>query len=300
MPGQPRIPHHTVGAHPSPLLRRVGFHTVSRTALDSSHNKRPSVHGQTSVRARLQRAAKRTNKSPPYAVGPRGTAWSAHPKYVAPPALPLRPPQDARFSRIGMETCAQRSLAQKSPLLGVDRSRDGKLASLCLVAPTPGHLLQRLQEINEFPVRKRAGDPGVISANKAPAIRDKAIHRVADNKVGMPAGINAIVLGPASHVIEHSTQRISQIYHDILYRCRKYPWFTARCLIRVHSLTFRRPSPCLAHGARPFPGKALQDDRRESQFRDLGRGRKAEYLHRQNSPACPRSQGKSTRSLRSL
>jgi hypothetical protein len=28
--------------------------------------------------------------------------------------------------------------------------------------------------------------------------------------VEMPAGINAIVLGPASHVIEHPTGRISQ------------------------------------------------------------------------------------------
>jgi hypothetical protein len=48
-----------------------------------------------------------------------------------------------------------------------------------------------------------------MSANKTPAIRDKAIHRIADNKVGVPATINAVVLGPASHVKDHWTQ----IYH---------------------------------------------------------------------------------------
>jgi DNA-binding XRE family transcriptional regulator len=72
---------------------------------------------------------------------------------------------------------------------------------LSIIAPTPGHLLQRFEKINEFPIRKRAEDPGVKSANKTPAIRDKAIHRVADNKVGMPAGINAIVLSPARYVM---------------------------------------------------------------------------------------------------
>jgi len=61
--------------------------------------------------------------------------------------------------------------------------------------------LQRFEEIDEFPIRKRAEDPSVISANKAPAIRDKAIHRNADTKVGMPARNNAIVLGPTSHVM---------------------------------------------------------------------------------------------------
>ena len=61
--------------------------------------------------------------------------------------------------------------------------------------------MQRFEKINELPIRKRAEFPGIISANKTPAIRDKAIHRAADSKVGVPAGINAIVLGPASYVM---------------------------------------------------------------------------------------------------
>jgi hypothetical protein len=81
---------------------------------------------------------------------------------------------------------------------------------LSLIAPTPGNLLQRFEKIDEFPIRKRAESPQHHkSANKTPAIRDKAIHRIADNKVGVPATINAVVLGPASHVKDHWTQ----IYH---------------------------------------------------------------------------------------
>jgi hypothetical protein len=82
---------------------------------------------------------------------------------------------------------------------------------LSLIAPTPGHLWQRFEKIDEFPIRERAEDPGLTSANKTPAIRDKAIHCIADNHVGMPAGINAVVLGPASHVMRvwyiHSQSR---------------------------------------------------------------------------------------------
>jgi hypothetical protein len=59
--------------------------------------------------------------------------------------------------------------------------------------------LQRFQKINEFSIIKRAERPGIISANKTPAIRDKAIHRITDNMVGVPAGINAIVLVWYSH-----------------------------------------------------------------------------------------------------
>ena len=61
--------------------------------------------------------------------------------------------------------------------------------------------MQRFEKINELPIRKRAEFPGIISADKTPAIRDKAIHRVADNKVGVPAKMNAIVLGPASRIM---------------------------------------------------------------------------------------------------
>lgn len=72
---------------------------------------------------------------------------------------------------------------------------------MSLIAPTPGHLLQRLEKIDELPIRERAEDPGVISANKTPAIRNKAVHRIADIKVGMSATINAIVLGPTRYVM---------------------------------------------------------------------------------------------------
>ena len=72
---------------------------------------------------------------------------------------------------------------------------------MSLIAPTPEHLLQRFEKNEEFSIRKRAEDPGVVGANKAPAIREKAIHRIAGNKVGMPAEINAIVLGPTSYVM---------------------------------------------------------------------------------------------------
>jgi hypothetical protein len=72
---------------------------------------------------------------------------------------------------------------------------------LSLIAPTPGHLWQRFEKINEFPIRKRAENPGIISANKTPAIRDKAVHRITDTKVGMSTTINVIVLGPTNHVM---------------------------------------------------------------------------------------------------
>ncbi|HEY2912072.1 MAG TPA: hypothetical protein VGK21_01820 [Candidatus Angelobacter sp.] len=40
-----------------------------------------------------------------------------------------------------------------------------------------------------------------MSANKTPAIRDKAIHRIADNKMGMPAEMDAVVLSPTGYVM---------------------------------------------------------------------------------------------------
>jgi len=49
----------------------------------------------------------------------------------------------------------------------------------------------------EFPIRERTEGPRAISANQAPAIRDKAIHRFADNKVECPQE-NAVALGPTS------------------------------------------------------------------------------------------------------
>ena len=168
------------------------------------------------------------------------------------------------------------------------------------IAPTPGHLLQRFEKIDEFPIRKRAEDPGIISANKTPAIRDKALHRIADTKVGVPARKNAIVLGPTCYVIEHWTKSISHIYHVIVYRCRKFLWQAARFLIRGFPLTFRRTPACHPHGPTPVTRTAGQDDKGQPQFRRRSRTRKTEYLSRQYPPARPRSQSKSPRFLRSL
>ena len=71
------------------------------------------------------------------------------------------------------------------------------------VPPLPGHLSQRFQEVYELPVGERTRDPGFTSANEAPAIGDKAVHRVADTRMKVSAAINAIVLREASHVMDH-------------------------------------------------------------------------------------------------
>jgi hypothetical protein len=69
-----------------------------------------------------------------------------------------------------------------------------------LVLPAPGHFFERLKEIDKFALMERAEDPAFTSANKASAIRDKAIHRVCDGFMFVPAGINAIVPGKTSHI----------------------------------------------------------------------------------------------------
>lgn len=103
------------------------------------------------------------------------------------------------------------SLNRRSPFSGTGH------ASLSFIAPIPAHLLQRFEKIDEFPIRKRAEVPGFIGSDKAPAIRDKAVHRIADTKVGMSATINAIVLGPASHIKDHWTGRSNNMYNMSLY-----------------------------------------------------------------------------------
>jgi hypothetical protein len=80
-------------------------------------------------------------------------------------------------------------------LFGGDRSGNGDTASLSFTAATPGHLLQRFQKVDKLPVRQRPKDPGVMGANKAPAIRDKAVHRLSDTRMKVSAGVNAIVFG---------------------------------------------------------------------------------------------------------
>jgi hypothetical protein len=64
------------GAHPSLLLRRVGFHTDCRTYLISFHNKRLRVHVKTSVRARLERLPGATEAGVPGTRGFRVLGWS--------------------------------------------------------------------------------------------------------------------------------------------------------------------------------------------------------------------------------
>jgi len=84
--------------------------------------------------------------------------------------------------------------------LGAHRSGDGDRAFLRSAAPTPGHLLQRFQKVDKFPVRQRPKDPGVMGANEAPAIRDKAVHRLSDCQMEMSAGIYSIIGGKAGNV----------------------------------------------------------------------------------------------------
>ncbi|HKV95323.1 MAG TPA: hypothetical protein VJW20_22450 [Candidatus Angelobacter sp.] len=77
---------------------------------------------------------------------------------------------------------------------------NGENAPLGFVAPTPGHFRQRFKEVNQFPVIERPENPGVMSANKAPAIRNQTVHRFPDTAVPVPAGINAILCGKTSHI----------------------------------------------------------------------------------------------------
>jgi hypothetical protein len=69
-----------------------------------------------------------------------------------------------------------------------------------LILPTPWHFLKRLKKIDKFALIKRPEDPGLTGTNEGPAIRDKAIHRLCDALMFVPAGIDAIVLSKTSHV----------------------------------------------------------------------------------------------------
>lgn len=78
--------------------------------------------------------------------------------------------------------------------------RNGKRVTLSFIAATPGHGLQRLKEVDELSLMKRPIRPGIECPNKAPAIRDNAVHGIADTWMGVPAGINAILLSKTSDV----------------------------------------------------------------------------------------------------
>jgi hypothetical protein len=78
--------------------------------------------------------------------------------------------------------------------------RNGKSATLSFIAATPGHGLQRFKEVDEFSLLKRPIGPGIERPNKAPAIRDKTVHSIANTWVGVSAGINAILLSKTSDV----------------------------------------------------------------------------------------------------
>lgn len=94
------------------------------------------------------------------------------------------------------------SRALGGSLFGALRSGNGECARLSFTAPAPGHLLQRFQKIDKLPIRERTEGPGIMGANKAPAIRDQAVHRLPDTGMKVLAGINAIVVGKTGNVAD--------------------------------------------------------------------------------------------------
>jgi len=97
---------------------------------------------------------------------------------------------------------AHHSRAPGGSLFGALRSGNGECASLSFTPPTPGHLLQRFEIVDKLPIRKRTEGPGVMGANKAPAIRNQAVHRLADGGMKMSAGINAIIFSKTGNVAD--------------------------------------------------------------------------------------------------
>jgi hypothetical protein len=69
-----------------------------------------------------------------------------------------------------------------------------------LVLTTPRHVLERLKEIDKLALIERPEYPGFTGPNKTSTIRDKALHRVCDAFMFMPAGMDAIVPGETSHI----------------------------------------------------------------------------------------------------
>src|SRR5690242_5662896 len=91
-----------------------------------------------------------------------------------------------------------------------------------LVLPTPRHFLESLKEIDKFALIKRPEDAAFTGTNKASAIRDKALHRVRDGFMFVPAGINAVVPGKTNHIrnTRHGRRAYHTLYNGTLYRCR--------------------------------------------------------------------------------
>lgn len=75
-------------------------------------------------------------------------------------------------------------------------------SGLGLIRRAPGHGLQRFHKVDIFGLIERPEDPGIVRADKASTIGNKAAHSVPNTGVFVPAGVDAIVLSPASHVIQ--------------------------------------------------------------------------------------------------
>jgi hypothetical protein len=95
---------------------------------------------------------------------------------------------------------SQLSALPGGPLFSAHRKRNGKRATLSFIAGTPRHGLKRLKEVNELSLVKRPICPGIEGPNEAPAIRDQAVHGIADGWVGVSAGIDAILLSETGDV----------------------------------------------------------------------------------------------------
>jgi hypothetical protein len=85
---------------------------------------------------------------------------------------------------------------------------------LRFAAPTPGLMLQRFEIVDKLPIRKRAEGSGLMSANKASAIGDQAVHRLPDARMKVSAGINTIVLGKTGNVADLSCIRRHNVAAD--------------------------------------------------------------------------------------
>ena len=74
---------------------------------------------------------------------------------------------------------------------------------LHLLRRTPGYdALKGFNKIDELPVVERAANPAVTGADKAAAVRDQAVHRVADRGMFVPARVKAVVLSKACEIVQ--------------------------------------------------------------------------------------------------
>jgi hypothetical protein len=87
-------------------------------------------------------------------------------------------------------------------LFGSFRSGNRESVSLSFTAPAPGHRLQRFQKVDKLAICKRSQDPAVIGSDKASAIRDQTVHRLADGRMKVSAGIDSIVFGKTGNVAD--------------------------------------------------------------------------------------------------